>query len=108
MSEYMRALKLQKENKIDDALSLFSELLDTEILFEVNSQLNNGKIHNEMHRMFEIFDQVTKTHTSKTLISIKYNCYKNIAFIHSNRKDNDLALDFLLKVCDRNWNIQES
>lgn len=36
MSEYMRALKLQKENNIDDALSLFSELLQTEILFEVN------------------------------------------------------------------------
>lgn len=36
MSEYMRALKLQKDNFIDDALSLFSELLQTEILFEVN------------------------------------------------------------------------
>lgn len=34
MSEYMRALKLQ-ENFTDDALSLFSELLETEILFEV-------------------------------------------------------------------------
>lgn len=32
----MRALKLQKDNFIDDALSLFNELLQTEILFEVN------------------------------------------------------------------------
>lgn len=46
-----------------------------------------------------IFVQVTKTHTSKTLISIKYNCFKNIALIHNRRKDNDLALEFLQKVC---------
>lgn len=32
----MRALKLQRDNFIDDALSLFNELLQTEILFEVN------------------------------------------------------------------------
>lgn len=38
MSEYVRALKLQKEN-VDDALSLFSELLETEVLFEVSSTL---------------------------------------------------------------------
>lgn len=37
MSEYMRALKLQKDKFIDDALSLFDELLQTEILYEVNS-----------------------------------------------------------------------
>lgn len=36
MSEYMRALQMQKENSIDDALSLFSELLETQVLFEVN------------------------------------------------------------------------
>ncbi|XP_031617058.1 calcineurin-binding protein cabin-1-like isoform X2 [Contarinia nasturtii] len=77
MSEYMRALKLQKEQRIDDALSLLSELLETEILFEV-----------------------TKTHTSKSLISIKYNCYKNIALIHNSRKDNELALEFLLKAIE--------
>ncbi|XP_055295611.1 calcineurin-binding protein cabin-1-like [Sitodiplosis mosellana] len=77
MSEYTRALKFQKENSVNDALSLFSELLETEILFEV-----------------------TKTHTSKSLISIKYNCYKNIAFIHNSRKDNDLALEFLLKAIE--------
>lgn len=35
MSEYMRALKLQKENFTDDALSLFNELLQTELLYEV-------------------------------------------------------------------------
>lgn len=35
MSEYTRALKLQKDNFMDDALSLFDELLQTEILFEV-------------------------------------------------------------------------
>lgn len=40
MSEYMRALRLQKENFVDDALSLFNELLQTEILFEVNSLHN--------------------------------------------------------------------
>lgn len=34
----MRALKLQKENLIDDALSLFSELLETEVLYEVFSR----------------------------------------------------------------------
>lgn len=32
----MRALKLQRDNFIDDALSLFNELLETELLFEVN------------------------------------------------------------------------
>lgn len=41
---------------------------------------------------------MTKTHTSKTLITVKYNCYKNIAFIHNKRKKNDEALEFLLKV----------
>lgn len=40
MAEYMRALKLQKENCVDDALSLFSELLETEILFEVSLSIN--------------------------------------------------------------------
>lgn len=33
----MRALRLQKDNFIDEALSLFNELLQTEILYEVNS-----------------------------------------------------------------------
>lgn len=36
----MRALKLQKENFVDDALSLFNELLETEVLFEVSFYTN--------------------------------------------------------------------
>lgn len=41
MSEYVRALKIQNEN-VDDALSLFSELLETEVLFEV-SYIQNAR-----------------------------------------------------------------
>lgn len=39
MAEYVRALKLQKENLVDDALLLFNELLETEILFEVSEAI---------------------------------------------------------------------
>lgn len=43
MSEYVRALKLQKEN-VDDALSMFSELLETEVLFEVSNLMNSTEL----------------------------------------------------------------
>lgn len=35
MSEYMRAMKLQKDKYTDDALSLFMQLLQTQLLYEV-------------------------------------------------------------------------
>lgn len=35
MSEYMRAMKLQKDKYTDDALSLFTQLLQTQVLYEV-------------------------------------------------------------------------
>lgn len=92
----MRALKLQKENCVDDALSLFSELLETQVLFEVIF-LTIKKFYIKFID-FSIFIQITKTHTSKTLKSIKYNCYKNIGFIHNNKNNNETALEFLLKV----------
>lgn len=38
----MRTLKLQKENCTDDALSLFKELLETQILFEVSIRRLDG------------------------------------------------------------------
>lgn len=43
MSEYVRALKLHKEN-VDDALSMFSELLETEVLFEVSNLMNSTEL----------------------------------------------------------------
>lgn len=35
----MRALKIKNENRIDDALKLFSELLETQVLHEVSCHL---------------------------------------------------------------------
>ena len=36
VSEYMRALKLKNENRDEDAVTLFQELLETQVLFEVS------------------------------------------------------------------------
>lgn len=36
VSEYMRALKLKSSSSADDALNLFTELLDTQVLHEVS------------------------------------------------------------------------
>lgn len=40
-SEYLRALKLMKENFNDEALSLLTELLDAKVIYEVSRRASS-------------------------------------------------------------------
>lgn len=71
----MRALKLKQSDKIDDALFLFTELLETQVLTDITTE-----------------------HKENKLFMVKYNCFKNIGFIYEQKEENMLALEYLVKV----------
>jgi len=72
----MRALKLKQNNNIEDALTLFSELLETQVIHDINLTNKDNK-----------------------LFSVKYNCYRNIGLIYEEKNDQTMALQYLLNVC---------
>lgn len=74
VSEYVRALKLKTDNRKDEACSLFCELLETEVLHNVDNKKKDK------------------------LLSVKYNCYKNLGFIYNEMGDSETALSYLLNV----------
>lgn len=78
MSEYMRALRFKNEDRPNDALTLFRELLETQVLHDVSKDVKDEK--------------------DNKLFYIKYNCYKNLGFIYAERGDQVAALDSLLSV----------
>lgn len=71
ISEYIRALTLKKNGKVDTALELFKDLLETQVLYDVLKKDDNAK-----------------------LFSVKYNCYRNIGLIHEERDENEEALKY--------------
>lgn len=63
----MRALNFKRKGNTEAALGLFLELLETQVLNDV-------------------------TDKTKKLFSIKYNCFRNVAFILEQRGENGRAL----------------
>lgn len=62
LTEYNKALELLKESKQEEALVIFKDLLDTELLDEVEKpEVPDGR--------------------SRPMLSLKYSCYKNIGAI---------------------------
>ncbi|KAJ6646406.1 Calcineurin-binding protein cabin-1 [Pseudolycoriella hygida] len=74
VSEFVRALQLKNNNSIDDACSLLRELLETEVLYNVSHEKKDK------------------------LLSVKYNCYKNLGFIYIEQGDSETALNYLLNA----------
>ncbi|XP_070506790.1 calcineurin-binding protein cabin-1-like [Chironomus tepperi] len=72
-SEYLRALSLKQHGKSDFALSLFEDLLRTNVIYDVPNDDKDNK-----------------------LFSVKYNCYRNIGLIYEEKKEYELALKFLV------------
>lgn len=71
IAEYHRALTFKKNNRSDHALSLFLELLETQVLHDVTPESN------------------------KKLFSVKCNCYRNVGLIYEEQGDKRKALDNL-------------
>lgn len=64
MTEYNKALELLKENKREEALVVFKDLLETELLDEVEKpEVPDGR--------------------SRPMLSLKYSCFKNIGAIQA-------------------------
>ncbi|XP_033185643.2 calcineurin-binding protein cabin-1 [Bombus vancouverensis nearcticus] len=64
LTEYNKALVLLKENKQEDALHIFKDLLETELLDEVEKpEIPDGR--------------------SRPMLSLKYSCFKNIGAIQA-------------------------
>lgn len=64
IQQYAKALELQRKDLNSEALQLYTDLLDTELLHEVKKPVDNSKVPGP-------------------LLNLKYLCYKNIASIHS-------------------------
>ncbi|XP_055599565.1 calcineurin-binding protein cabin-1-like isoform X2 [Uranotaenia lowii] len=77
ISEYMRALNLKNSNDTENSLSLFLELLETEVLNKVVSNNDDNK-----------------------LFLVKYNCYRNVGFLYQEIGNNDLALQYLIDAVE--------
>ncbi|XP_078044095.1 calcineurin-binding protein cabin-1 [Augochlora pura] len=74
LTEYNRALVLLKENKQEDALNIFKDLLETELLDEVEKpEVPDGR--------------------SRPMLSLKYSCFKNIAAIQVASGNYDEAIE---------------
>lgn len=71
----MRALKMKQDGRTDCALHLLKELLTAQVVANVTEKDKNHK-----------------------LFSVKYNCHKNIGFIHLEKGEEKEALDYLLNV----------
>ncbi|XP_043487375.1 calcineurin-binding protein cabin-1-like isoform X1 [Polistes fuscatus] len=64
LTEYNKALELLRDNKHKEALNIFKELLETELLDEVEKpEVSDGR--------------------SRPMLSLKYSCYKNIGAIEA-------------------------
>ncbi|KAG6802793.1 calcineurin-binding protein cabin-1 [Apis mellifera caucasica] len=73
-TEYNKALVLLKENKQEDALNIFKDLLETELLDEVQKpEIPDGK--------------------SRPMLSLKYSCFKNIGAIQAILGNYDEAIE---------------
>uniref|UniRef100_A0AAG5CSA0 Uncharacterized protein n=1 Tax=Anopheles atroparvus TaxID=41427 RepID=A0AAG5CSA0_ANOAO len=77
ISEYVRALQMKKENKLQEALELLLELLDTQVINDVST-----------------------TQTDSKLFAVKYNCFRNIGLIYEEQGKENLAIEFLMKAMD--------
>ncbi|KOX69063.1 Calcineurin-binding protein cabin-1 [Melipona quadrifasciata] len=74
LTEYNRALVLLKENKQEDALGIFKDLLETELLDEVEKpEIPDGR--------------------SRPMLSLKYSCFKNIGAIQATLGNYDEAIE---------------
>lgn len=74
LTEYNRALELLKENRQEDALNIFKDLLETELLDEVvKPEVPDGR--------------------SRPMLSLKYSCFKNIAAIQTALENYEDAID---------------
>ncbi|XP_014102649.2 calcineurin-binding protein cabin-1 [Bactrocera oleae] len=69
-AEYLKAINLKWKGDVKSALSLLSQLLETQVLNELLEEDPNGKLR-----------------------TIRYNCHKNIAFIYEEKAENELALE---------------
>ncbi|XP_053696269.1 calcineurin-binding protein cabin-1-like [Sabethes cyaneus] len=76
VTEYLRALNFMKANKLECALFLFLELIDTEALEKINTD-NRDK-----------------------LFMVKCNCYRNIGRIYQEKHEKSVALEYLLKAAE--------
>ncbi|XP_058817012.1 calcineurin-binding protein cabin-1-like [Topomyia yanbarensis] len=76
VSEYLRALKLKQSNQLDNALHLFLELLEIEIL-----------------------DKLFVDNQDK-LFLVKYNCFRNVGHIYQEQQQNNLALHYFIKAVE--------
>ncbi|XP_076756592.1 calcineurin-binding protein cabin-1 isoform X1 [Xylocopa sonorina] len=74
LTEYNKALVLLKENKQEDALNIFKDLLETELLDEVEKpEIPDGR--------------------SRPMLSLKYSCFKNIGGIQTALENYDDAIE---------------
>nr|XP_034185241.1 calcineurin-binding protein cabin-1-like isoform X1 [Osmia lignaria]XP_034185242.1 calcineurin-binding protein cabin-1-like isoform X1 [Osmia lignaria]XP_034185243.1 calcineurin-binding protein cabin-1-like isoform X1 [Osmia lignaria] len=74
LTEYNKALELLKENKQEDALNIFKDLLETELLDEVEKpEIPDGR--------------------SRPMLSLKYSCFKNIGAIQATLENYDAAIE---------------
>ncbi|XP_076631383.1 calcineurin-binding protein cabin-1 isoform X1 [Colletes latitarsis] len=74
LTEYNKALVLLKENKQEDALNIFKDLLETELLDEVEKpDVSDGR--------------------SRPMLLLKYSCFKNIAAIRTATGHYDEAIE---------------
>lgn len=74
LTEYNKALVLLKEDKREDALNIFKDLLETELLDEVEKpEIPDGR--------------------SRPMLSLKYSCYKNIGAIQATLEKYDEAIE---------------
>ncbi|XP_054016613.1 calcineurin-binding protein cabin-1-like isoform X2 [Hylaeus anthracinus] len=74
LTEYNKALALLNENKQEDALNIFKDLLETELLDEVEKPtMPDGR--------------------SRPMLSLKYSCFKNIAAIRTESGHYDEAIE---------------
>ncbi|XP_008547464.1 calcineurin-binding protein cabin-1 [Microplitis demolitor] len=74
LSEYNKALELRKENKIEDALSIFKDLLETELLDQVEKpEVPDGR--------------------ARPMLSLKYCCFKNIGAIYGQMENYEEAIN---------------
>ncbi|CAD6997869.1 unnamed protein product [Ceratitis capitata] len=69
-AEYLKAINLKWKGDVKSALSLLSQLLETQVLNELLAEESNGKLR-----------------------TIRYNCHKNIAFIYEEKKEYEQALE---------------
>ncbi|XP_044577498.1 calcineurin-binding protein cabin-1-like [Cotesia glomerata] len=74
LSEYNKGLELRKENKIEDALTIFKDLLETELLDQVEKpEVPDGR--------------------ARPMLSLKYCCFKNIGAIYNQMENYEEAIN---------------